>query len=92
MADQRPGTHFKKISGKYVVATSAPSNPKTGDMWFDKTRGILLGYDGTKWVGTVYTSTSSSTTTTVSTSTSTSTTTTTSTSSSTSSTTTSTTL
>ena len=87
-----PGTHFSKLSGEYKVATSAPSNPKTGDRWFDSVRGALLYYDGTKWIGHDYTSTSTTTTSTSSTTTSTSSSTTTSTSTSTTSTSTSTTL
>ena len=45
-------------------ATAQPSNPKTGDIWFDTTHNALMIYDGSVWRGRVLTSTSTSTTTT----------------------------
>ena len=82
------GTHFSKLSGHRDYGNTLPSNPVTGQEYFDVTSNTHYIYDGSQWWATVFTtSTSSSTTTTT---TSTSSTTSTSTSSSTSSTTTST--
>lgn len=88
------GTHITGIKGKYQVATSAPSAPKHGDMYFNSVTGNLCKWDSSseKWLCHDYTSTSSSSTSSSTTSTSSSTTTSTTTSSSTSTTSTSTTL
>ena len=85
-------THVTGLQGKILVATTDPSDPQTGDLYFNSTEGNLNYYNGTGWITIEYTSTSSSSTSSSTTSTSSSTTTSTTTSTSSSTTSTSTTL
>ncbi len=88
-------THLGNLAGKFREATSKPSEPKVGEVYYNTTEDTLNIYNGTNWIGALMStttstssSTSTSTTTSISTSTTSTSTSTTSTSSSTSTTTT----
>lgn len=78
------GTHFSALIGRRRVLTSAPSDPRQGDEYYDSDTNRWYRYNGSTWKYLAFT-TSTSTSTTSTSSSTTTTTTSTSTSSSTSS-------
>ena len=75
MADfEQTATHITNLRGRIRVEASSPSNPVTGDEYWDSTQKAWVRYSGNNWLGFRFSSTSTSTSTTTSTSTSTSTT------------------
>lgn len=56
MADERkqPNTHLSHFRGRFRVGTSNPSNPKTGEIYFNTSTGYLVYYNGTNWVGALF--------------------------------------
>ena len=68
-------THLSDLKGTIRSGTTLPKdgdeieNIQAGDMFYDTTKNVLYGYDGSKWYGTkaFTTSTSSSTSTSTST-------------------------
>lgn len=71
MAD---GTHITGIKGRMRAQDAPPSDPETGDEFWDTDQKGWYIYSGNNWLGRNFSSTSTSTSTTTSTSTSTSTT------------------
>lgn len=69
-----PSTHITDIKGRIRTASSAPSDPLSGDEYWDTNQKAWFRYSGNNWLGFKFSSTSTSTTTSTSTSTSTSTT------------------
>lgn len=70
-------TQHGSFEGRIRTGTTNPTNPRAGDMFYDTSNDRLMRFDGLKWTGVQFgttTSTSTSTTTSTSTSTSTSTT------------------
>ena len=44
------GANLTNIPSDVIVASTAPSSPSVGDMWFDSTTGITMkAYNGTAW-------------------------------------------
>lgn len=69
-----PQTHITNITGRIRAQDSVPSNPATGDEFWDTGQHGWFIYSGNNWLGRNWSTTSTSTSTTTSTSTSTSTT------------------
>ena len=40
----------KRYAEEYTIASSAPSSPNTGDLWFDTTANVLKLYNGSAWL------------------------------------------
>lgn len=57
MADNldRPNTHLSDFQGTIRVESSAPSNPLTGDMYYNTANNMLSYYDGSQWIGAPFT-------------------------------------
>lgn len=49
------GTHFSKLSGKIRVLSAAPATPDTGDEYWNSLQHGWFRYDGTKWIGILFT-------------------------------------
>lgn len=51
MADERnqANTHITNLTGRFRVTTTPPTNPVTGDMYYDLNQNVLCYYDGTQW-------------------------------------------
>jgi len=39
----------KRYASEYTIATSAPSTPTVGDLWYDSTTNYLKAYNGSSW-------------------------------------------
>ena len=57
MADvtDKPNTHITDFAGRIRIRASAPTNPVTGDMYYDTTTNHLSYYNGTSWIGAPFT-------------------------------------
>jgi hypothetical protein len=44
-------THFSKLAGRIVSATTAPIDPEQYQMYYDSTRNVLKIYINTSWYG-----------------------------------------
>jgi len=40
---------IRRYASEYTIDTNNPSNPNTGDLWFDTTTNLLKAYNGTVW-------------------------------------------
>jgi len=40
----------KRYAEEYTIASSAPSSPNTGDLWFDTSANVLKLYNGSTWL------------------------------------------
>ena len=47
-------THVSNLIGKFRVETTAPDNPKEGDMYYNSSSNYLMYYTGSEWVGAVF--------------------------------------
>jgi len=50
----RPNTHITRLKGKFRVDVTNPVHPVTGDMYFNYNTGWLVYYNGTVWVGALF--------------------------------------
>ena len=40
----------KRYAEEYTIASTTPSNPSTGDLWFDTSASLLKLYNGSAWI------------------------------------------
>ena len=50
-----PTTHITDSKGRIRVESSDPTNPQTGEMYFNRLTNVFNLYDGTRWVGVPFT-------------------------------------
>ena len=48
---KQPNTHISKIKGKIRNRIDNPTNPNTGDMYFNTVTNCLMRYTGNNWIG-----------------------------------------
>lgn len=51
---KQPTTHITDFKGRIRTETSDPTNPRTGDMYFNTAKNSLNYYNGTTWIGTPF--------------------------------------
>ena len=44
-------TNVNTFVNRYVIASSTPSSPSEGDLWYNSTANVLNYYTGSSWVG-----------------------------------------
>ena len=44
-------TNVNTFVNRYVIASSTPSSPSEGDLWYNSTANVLNYYTGSAWVG-----------------------------------------
>lgn len=47
-------THITNLRGRFRVETINPVNPVEGDMYFNTANNYLMYYDGSNWVGVLF--------------------------------------